>query len=680
MYPLDAVRVRGLRSPKAPKIAPKTAPAHPGPFPDEGHLLEALRQAIRERQRLLGTNEASSENDEPGGACLDETSGATQAELARDPRDDPAAASWPDTGLALETPWGRHLHASIELSEHLPLCRKMAEAGLSPFQKEVLLALVMNSLGLLRTRHMTCAAVLHTLGVPGQNVVEALRQMTDNSPLIASRMVGYSDEYEDLCERELVLDPDITEQILTTGEAEAPDAWPVETEQDCLQQLTGLLALCIRKQTLIRLWERQALPPDQVASRLSTRIRRIQRQFRQTLAAHPEWGLSKLRDLLSTSEDAREPLVLTLLLAQAAGLKKAQGLQSAGAMAVVLADDPDEAELHLDLFGSESRLVKERFIQPATGASLLAEDPEELAAVEFELSDRCLEVIGLERKAVRRKDRTTAREPKLTMEQLVLTEATRRDLDMAVAHAAHREVLMDRWGLGGAIAYGRAVTLLFEGPPGVGKTACAEALAASLGKKILVADYSRLQNCFVGVTEKNIAATFRVAAREDAVLFWDEADAMFFDRDQAQQTFEVRHVNVLLQELERFEGVCVLATNRAVSLDPALERRISLKVRFERPDRVMRRAIWDKLIPEALPLTDDVDLDRLAESDLTGGEIKNAVLNAARLALTRGPEARLTREDFEQAIAKERDGRLRDRRAAAGIGFVAEAEEGKSVR
>ena len=130
---------------------------------------------------------------------------------------------------------------------------------------------------------------------------------------------------------------------------------------------------------------------------------------------------------------------------------------------------------------------------------------------------------------------------------------------------------------------------------------------------------------------------------------------MFYDRDAAMRTWEVRDVNVLLQELERFDGVCVLATNRNVALDKALERRITLKVEFGLPDRAMRRAIWERLIPRKMPLAPDVSLDELAGPELTGGEIKNAVLNAARLAVIRGPETKVGMRDFLEAIVAKRE-------------------------
>jgi SpoVK/Ycf46/Vps4 family AAA+-type ATPase len=222
---------------------------------------------------------------------------------------------------------------------------------------------------------------------------------------------------------------------------------------------------------------------------------------------------------------------------------------------------------------------------------------------------------------------------------------------MAIAQVRHADLLIRNWGLAQTLPYGRAVSMLFSGPSGVGKTACAETVAHELGRPILVADYSRIQDCWVGETEKNIVNTFRNARRNRAVLFWDEADAMFYDRNQTRSSWEVRDVNVLLQELERFDGVCVLATNRKASLDPALERRLTLKVEFERPGRDLRRRIWQKLLPAKMPLGPDVDLDRLAAWDLSGGEIKNVILNAARLALARDPKGLVRMQEFEQAAS-----------------------------
>ena len=204
----------------------------------------------------------------------------------------------------------------------------------------------------------------------------------------------------------------------------------------------------------------------------------------------------------------------------------------------------------------------------------------------------------------------------------------------------------------------------------VGKTASAEAFAFELGKSIIAISYAEIQNCFVGETEKNIVKAFRGASDTDAVLFWDEADSMFYDRDSAYRNWEVRDVNVLLTELERFEGVCILSTNRKITLDRALERRIAIKVEFEPPDQKLRRKIWNRLIPKKMPLAEDVDLEELSLAELTGGEIKNVVLNAARAALCRSPEARVAMADFRKAIEMESHGKWAED-GRARIGFTA---------
>jgi ATP-dependent 26S proteasome regulatory subunit len=113
--------------------------------------------------------------------------------------------------------------------------------------------------------------------------------------------------------------------------------------------------------------------------------------------------------------------------------------------------------------------------------------------------------------------------------------------------------------------------------------------------------------------------------------------------------------------------VCILATNRKSSLDAALERRVSMKVEFERPDRAGARAIWKKLLPAKLPLESDVELDELAAADLSGGQIKNVVLNAARRALLRGRRARVRMADFTEAVNCERDGQWTKK---ARVGFA----------
>lgn len=244
------------------------------------------------------------------------------------------------------------------------------------------------------------------------------------------------------------------------------------------------------------------------------------------------------------------------------------------------------------------------------------------------------------------------RRPLVRMEQLALPPKAEQQIRTALAQISSSDMLR-RWGVGQTIAYGRAVTMLFYGPPGTGKTACAEAVAHTLGKNIIVADYSKIINCYVGQTPKNIAKAFADARNGDCVLFWDEADALLFDRDDADKNWQVQDVNVLLQEIEKFEGVCILSTNRKGTLDKALARRISVKIEFMPPDATQARQIWQKLLPSKMPLARNVRLEELCAKKLTGGEIKNVILNAARAAAARGRRARVEQADFLAAIRDE---------------------------
>lgn len=306
-----------------------------------------------------------------------------------------------------------------------------------------------------------------------------------------------------------------------------------------------------------------------------------------------------------------------------------------------------------------SELIVKELIRPVnkTAGDMIGADTDSIRNMEFELTDCCLDEIGIERKKTNRTvDGAKARDPLVTFDQLILSQEITDALQLVSNQYNNRDVFR-KWNMSKTFPYGNAIALLFCGPPGVGKTASAEAVADMLGKQILVADYSQLQSSWVGATEKNITALFREARENDCVLFWDEADAMFYDRDSANRNWEVRHVNVLLQELERFDGVCILSTNRDITLDKALARRISLKLEFKRPTREQVRQIWCKLLPPDMPLAPDVDLALLSEKSLSGGEIKNIVLNAARRASGRGDNAVVTMADFLWAFEMEYHGK-----------------------
>src|SRR5215212_8006258 len=228
--------------------------------------------------------------------------------------------------------------------------------------------------------------------------------------------------------------------------------------------------------------------------------------------------------------------------------------------------------------------------------------------------------------------------PVRTFTDVVLPPETRRTLDEALAQVRNHSLIFGRWGLGERHGTGLGLAFNFAGPPGTGKTICAEAIAHALGMKLLVVDYAEVESMWMGETPKNVAALFRSAAEQQAVLFFDEADAIATRRSMAAGLPQDREsnltVNVLLRELDNFNGVVIFATNLAAHFDPAFERRIRTHVRFVMPGVEERERIWQVQIhPRKTPLARDVSFRALAQKyETSGGEIKNAVLKAAAAA------------------------------------------------
>lgn len=228
--------------------------------------------------------------------------------------------------------------------------------------------------------------------------------------------------------------------------------------------------------------------------------------------------------------------------------------------------------------------------------------------------------------------------PRRTFDDVILPPATRRALEVALAQVTQHDLIFKIWGLGERHSTGLALAFNFAGLPGTGKTICAEAIARALGRQLLVVRYAELESMWMGETPKNVAAIFRTAREEQAVLFFDEADAVAARRstsvDNGAQRESNSVVNVLLQELERYTGVVIFATNLAANFDPAFERRIRTHVLFEMPGEPERAQIWQvQLHPSRTPLASDVDFDDLARRyEVSGGDIQNAVLKAALAA------------------------------------------------
>jgi hypothetical protein len=226
-------------------------------------------------------------------------------------------------------------------------------------------------------------------------------------------------------------------------------------------------------------------------------------------------------------------------------------------------------------------------------------------------------------------------EPAVGWADLVLPPASQAGLRHLTDRVRWRDRVLGDWRLRRAGGRGEGVTALFAGEPGTGKTMAAEVVAGDLGLDLYVIELSTVVDKYIGETEKNLDRVFSGAEGVNGVLFFDEADALFGKRSEvsdARDRYANLEVAYLLQRMESFDGLAVLATNLRANLDEAFARRLSLVVEFTRPDVTQRRALWAKSVA-AVPLADDVDLDFCAASfELAGGDIRNIAVTAAYLA------------------------------------------------
>lgn len=244
-------------------------------------------------------------------------------------------------------------------------------------------------------------------------------------------------------------------------------------------------------------------------------------------------------------------------------------------------------------------------------------------------------------------------EEKLTA--VVLPAEIKQDITAQIIMHNEKDRLFKDWGLGDVIEYGRATALLFHGGPGTGKTYMARKIAEALGVEMISAMFGDMQSPMPGEYEANLRGKFAEAKKKNAILFFDECDGILQSRVGMGQIMSAEN-NCLLQEIEKYEGVLILATNRVTTLDEALERRLSLVIEFPAPDEEARRAIWRGHLPEKMPLGEDVQIDTLAQFELTGGQIKNVVLNAARFAVAADKKA-VDANDFAQAVQRVLEGK-----------------------
>jgi AAA+ superfamily predicted ATPase len=229
-------------------------------------------------------------------------------------------------------------------------------------------------------------------------------------------------------------------------------------------------------------------------------------------------------------------------------------------------------------------------------------------------------------------------------DDLVVTPALRRHLAEIEDQARLRSPVLEEWGFGRLCPMGRGLSVLFAGPSGTGKTMSAQILARALGMEIYRIDLAGVVSKYIGETEKNLRQVFDACERANVLLFFDEADALFGKRTQvkdAHDRFANIEIDYLLQRMEQFDGVAVLATNRRSDIDVAFVRRLRFVVEFQPPGVAERRRLWTLALPahapDGEPLLGAIDWDALAQRlEMTGADIKAAALGAAFLARSEG--------------------------------------------
>jgi SpoVK/Ycf46/Vps4 family AAA+-type ATPase len=230
--------------------------------------------------------------------------------------------------------------------------------------------------------------------------------------------------------------------------------------------------------------------------------------------------------------------------------------------------------------------------------------------------------------------------PAHTWSDIVLPYEALSQLREICQWVAHRHRVLGEWGFARKLSLGKGVNALFAGPSGTGKTMAAEVIANELGLDLYKIDLSGVVSKYIGETEKNLERIFNAAENANAILFFDEADALFGKRSEVHDAHD-RYANIevayLLQKMEQYEGISILATNLRQNMDEAFVRRLAFIIHFPFPDEAHRRRIWAGIWPKEMILSDDVDLDLLAHQfKLSGGNIKNIALAAAFLAAEDG--------------------------------------------
>jgi SpoVK/Ycf46/Vps4 family AAA+-type ATPase len=246
-------------------------------------------------------------------------------------------------------------------------------------------------------------------------------------------------------------------------------------------------------------------------------------------------------------------------------------------------------------------------------------------------------------------------QPGVGWDDLVLTPYTGAALRELAGRARRRHQVLDEWAMRPGGGRGRGITVLFAGDSGTGKTMSAEVVAGDLGLDLYTVNLATVVDKYVGETEKNLERIFVEADGVNAILLFDEADSLFGKRSEVRDAND-RYANIevayLLQRMETFDGIAILATNLSANVDDAFARRLDMVIDFPNPDVAQRRRLWERSLSPAVPRADDVDLDFCASRfELSGGNIRSIAVSAAYRAAESGQP--VTMSDLVRAIGQE---------------------------
>ena len=324
-----------------------------------------------------------------------------------------------------------------------------------------------------------------------------------------------------------------------------------------------------------------------------------------------------------------------------------------------------------DMFPFGAAKIDQAMGLACTGAALRDPDAPEPAMADLIAAGRALATPNLQRFAV-------VASLRYHWDDLVLPDDRKRQLRTVAARVANRQVVHREWGFGEKLSRGRGVAVLFSGPPGTGKTMAAEVLAHALSLELFQIDLSTVASKYIGETEKQLSAIFAEAERSQCILFFDECDAVFGKRTEvkdAHDRYANTEINYLLQRLEQYDGIVLLATNFQKNIDEAFLRRLHDSIDFPFPDDAAREQIWRRQFPTQAPVEPELNFAFIAKQfKLPGGNIRNAALYAAFLAAEEGGrDATIRMEHILEGVRREfqKQGKLV---MASDMGGYAEAK------